>query len=148
MDVVAWLIKNFAGAQVADLAGAQGANAAVADAHPASAVRVQASRFGLLQQRATIIDDVNAAVRERDPPTRWLRGQIERRRHEALRVHVLAVLTDGLDQSGWTTDEDRVRFRHGHRQVAGAESAVEIAAAPSTSAHRLQLKSESSVLDE
>src|SRR3984885_10092669 len=128
LHVLAGCCRHRTGGQIAHYTAGLAACAGVADAHPASAVRVQPGRFGLLQQWAAIIYDVNAAVRERDPPTRWLRRQVERRRHEALRVHVLALLTDRLDQSCWTTDEDRVGFRHGRGQVAVAKPAVEVAA--------------------
>src|ERR1700722_4521431 len=118
LHVLVGCCRHRTGGQVSHDTAGLAACAGVADAHPASAGGVQPGRFGLLQQRPAVIDDVNAAVRERNPPTRWLRGQVERRRHEALRVDVLAVFTDSLDQSGWTTDEDRVRFRHGRSQVA------------------------------
>src|ERR1700727_980293 len=95
LHVLVGCCRHRTGGQVAHDTAGLAACAGVADAHPASAGGVQPGRFGLLEQWAAIVDDVNAAVRERHPPTRWLRGQVERRRHEALRVDVGAVFTDG-----------------------------------------------------
>src|SRR6202012_1430235 len=75
LHVLVGCCRHRTGAQVAHDSAGLAACAGMADAHPASAVRAQPGRFGLLEQRAAIIYDVNAAVRERDPPTRWLRGQ-------------------------------------------------------------------------
>src|ERR1700723_941021 len=77
LHVLVGCCRHRAGGQVAHDTAGLAACAGGPDPHPTSAGRVQAGRFGLLQQRAAVVDDVNAAVSERDPPTRWLRGQIE-----------------------------------------------------------------------
>src|ERR1700722_7643268 len=68
LHVLVGCCRHRTGGQVAHYTAGLAACAGVADAHPASAGRVQAGRFGLLKQRAAIVDDVTPAVRERDPP--------------------------------------------------------------------------------
>ena len=118
--------RDGSGDAVLDRAAGLATGAGVADAHPASALRGEACGLCLLEQRATVVGHLDAAVGEGDRSTGCLRRNLEHRRDETLEAGVRVVRPDGVDQRGWPAHEDRIRSRRVD-EVFGSEVARHIA---------------------